>query len=113
MIVPGQRACRRLSNPMEIFEWNLRSGSGDRCLSGGGSGPQDLIDGNLSGGIGFESEKGKEFCHRFPPKVFEKQGNSNQEHNSCMHAPATNLGSNLGGWKSSRGPPCPTWLTSA
>ena len=68
MIVPGQRACRRLSNPMEIFEWNLRSGSGDRCLSGGGSGPQDLIDGNLSGGIGFKSEKGRELCHRFPQK---------------------------------------------
>ena len=82
---------------MEIFEWNLRSGSGDRCLSGGGSGPQDLIDGNLSGGIGFKNEMGKDFCHRCPPKVFEKQGNSNQEHNSCMLAPATNLGSNLGG----------------
>ena len=68
MIGTGKRARRGLSNPMEIFEWNLRSGSGDRCLSGGGSEPQGLIDGNLSGGIGFKSEKGGEFCHRFPQK---------------------------------------------
>ena len=69
MIVPGQRACRRLSNPMEIFEWNLRSGSGDCCLSGGGSGPQDLIDGNLSGGIGLKSERERSSVIDFPQKT--------------------------------------------
>ena len=54
---------------MEIFEWNLRSGSGDRCLSGGGSGPQDLIDGNLSGGIGLKSERKRSSVIDFPQKT--------------------------------------------